>query len=133
MKNTINVLVTVYFLIAILKFSSVNMNSFIRIHFCVNAGRSFDGRIYTSAALMSRLDLENGVNTAVEDIPFKSMMVASIPAADFDWIVTLSDGIWKYDGKNFTRFSTEADELLESCNVNRAYGFEGDIRSKSVV
>ena len=101
--------------------------------FCENAGKSFDGSIYTSAALMSRLDLESGVNTAVEDIPFNSMMVASIPADGFDWIVTLSDGIWKYDGKNFTRFSNEADELLESCNVNRAYGFEGDIIIGSIL
>lgn len=101
--------------------------------FCQCVGKSFDGSIYSSANRMSRLDLASGVSTEVEGIPFASMMIASVPAESFDWIVTLSDGIWKYDGNEFTRFRTEADGLLENCSINRVYGFEGDLIIGSIL
>lgn len=88
---------------------------------------SHDGKLFTSAGLFSILDPETGINSPVSGCPFKSRMISSLPLGDSDLLITLSDGIWSFDGKKFKRFHTQADDWLASCGVNRAMLSSGRI------
>ncbi|MCQ2135693.1 MAG: hypothetical protein MJY67_02130 [Bacteroidales bacterium] len=83
--------------------------------------------IYTSAYSLSTLDPESGEIRPVKNLPFTGRMVSVIPQDDFDLIITLNEGIWKYDGKNFSKLTTDIDSELEECSVNRARLINGDI------
>lgn len=89
-------------------------------YFTESISLSHDGRLFTSAGRLSVLNPQTGVNIPVPHCPFKSRMISSLPLDGHDLIITLSDGIWNYDGREFTRFRTQADDWLRSSGVNRA-------------
>lgn len=95
--------------------------------FCESVALGGGGRIYASAGGLSKLNPLTGELTAVQNLPFKGRMVSALSLGGRDLIITLDEGIFTYDGKNFSPFKNEADPWLRECIVNRAASINGDI------
>lgn len=82
-----------------------------------------DGSIMTSAdnSGMVTVDPDTGDLHPLDDVPFRSQMVSILPYSGSQWLIlTYSDGLYLYDGENFTRFRTEIDRELPIWQPNNA-------------
>lgn len=82
----------------------------------------FSDKIYTDTndLGLAEVDILTGKISQVS-VPFSSPMIAVLPKNQKEaYVVTYSDGIYLFDGENFTPFRTDADRFLKNSQVNKA-------------
>lgn len=69
----------------------------------------------------SRFDLMNKSFSKVPDVPFKSAVISVVPFNAYNaYVVTQSDGVFIFNGKNFRKFIDGNLDYLGNANINKA-------------
>ncbi len=85
--------------------------------FCKSMGKIYT---YTDRFGLCTIDCETAELTKI-NCPFDSPLVSIVEKKDgCAYFVTYSNGIFLYDGKEFSKFETDVDKGLETWQVNRA-------------
>jgi DNA-binding CsgD family transcriptional regulator len=80
-----------------------------------------DVLVNTKQHALSRLDLKKHLLTPFPQEPVKGEILTILPLDAKQYVaVTINDGLYHFDGKTFSRFGTDADDLLGQVVVNRA-------------
>lgn len=83
----------------------------------------FNNQLYVHALQngFSRFDLKNNRFSKVVDAPFKSAVISVVPFnAHNAYVVTKSDGVFIFNGKDFRKFSDSNLDFLRNENINKA-------------
>lgn len=81
-----------------------------------------DGSLLSSFGGVSLIDTESGELQPFDNLPFDGRMVAMLPFSEGKGLlITVSDGLFIYSDGILSPFHTQADALLRSCVLNRAF------------
>ncbi len=80
-----------------------------------------DVLVNTKQHALCRLDFDKHSLFPFPQHPVKGEILTLLPLDETRYVaVTINDGLYYFDGKNFSRFNTDADDLLKHVIVNRA-------------
>lgn len=77
--------------------------------------------IYSHQNGFCRFNLNSKEFVKMNEVPFRSAVIKLLPVrSNFSYIITESEGIFTFDGEEFTKFNTDAEEGLAKWGVNKA-------------